>query len=270
MKRSAGLVTLACASLIAGEALAADMPVKAPMAAPVPAAYSWTGCYVGGNAGAILGADRINLAPAGDYLTLVPDVDRALAAHSYSPNTTAGTAGLEAGCNKQWDRFVLGIESDINWSGLDESISASYPIVIFGPNQFWGPHNENVNKQLSWFSTVRARGGVAYDRFFFFLTGGLAIAKVNSNLDYLTTDIFAVHFVGSSSQTRVGATVGAGLEYALTNNWTVKAEYLYLDFGTLSYTSAMISPAPPPNFAWGTEIHLRENVVRAGVNFKFN
>jgi outer membrane immunogenic protein len=70
----------------------------------------------------------------------------------------------------------------------------------------------------------------------------------------------------------VGWAAGAGAEWALTNNWSVKAEYLYLRFDAFSYASPLIAAAVPfaPGYAWSTTITPREHVLRFGVNYKFD
>jgi outer membrane immunogenic protein len=99
--------------------------------------------------------------------------------------------------------------------------------------------------------TARGRIGYAFDRLLPYVTGGLATGNVTA----------AVPGIGSAGNTSTGWTIGAGVELALTGNWTVKAEYLYVDLGT--FDCAACGGTPPAGVGFAT------NVVRAGVNFRF-
>jgi outer membrane immunogenic protein len=134
----------------------------------------------------------------------------------------------------------------------------------------WAAHTETVSKKLDWFSTIRARAGFAIDRVLIFATGGFAIADVRSDLDYLND--FGSHRVGSASKTRFGWVGGGGVEYGLTGNWSMKLEYLYLDFGKFSYSSPNIGTpsANAPNDSWGTDVRAREHILRVGVNYRLS
>src|SRR5947208_3079498 len=126
----------------AGTAGAADLPVKAPVMAPVLApAFSWTGCYIGGNAGWIGGGDRYDLSMAGGFLNplnvfSIP-ANSALLNHSYTSNGSSNsgfTGGGQIGCNYQNGSFVWGVEADINGSSQRDQINASYgPAGPFPP-----------------------------------------------------------------------------------------------------------------------------------------
>jgi outer membrane immunogenic protein len=269
-------------SLGAGTAMAADMRVKAPLykAPPPVAAYSWIGCYFGGNAGWIGSRDSYDLTMDGGFLAsnniYSNPANRVGLEHSYQSNRSSGTAGLQAGCNYQVAPFVVGVEADINWSGLRETISAAY-----GPTQPPAnavAHTETTGNDLKWFSTFRARAGFAWDRVLIYGTAGLAATRIDSS----TAVLFGtgVGFLGNSpfngqvSVSRVGWTAGAGIEYAATDNWILRAEYLYLDFGRFDYLSPcptnICAPAPgQAAFAYNTYVRARENVVRLGVSYKF-
>jgi outer membrane immunogenic protein len=85
-------------------------------------------------------------------------------------------------------------------------------------------------------------------------------------------DTGASTYAGSASPTRSGWTIGGGVEWAFANNWSVKAEYLYLDFGTWSYISPNTSNAggpAAPTFTFATNVRSREQIARIGVNYRF-
>jgi outer membrane immunogenic protein len=249
--------------------MAADLRARAPAykTSVAVAAFSWTGCYVGGNVGWIRGDATLDNFPSGQYVVFLTPAERALNSHSYDLDGSGFTGGLQIGCNKQWNNLVLGVEADFNWTSLSESVTATYPAV--GP---WPITTETVSHKLDWFSTFRARAGYAVDRVLIYATGGLAVGHVKSSYSSVIAPVAPTNFAGSASDTRIGWTVGGGFEYAFTNNWTAKVEYLYLDFDSFSYNSNFTpNPpfSPPAGSTWTTDGRSREHVVRVGLNYKF-
>ncbi len=221
-------------------ALAADMPLKAPPVAPPPA-FSWTGCYIGGEIGYAWARDR--------------DTETVLATGAPSPFSPAGAANVNGpkaggyvGCNWQVQAFVFGVEGDGEWANLKGS--ADYTATGFPPDFY--------ETTIRWQGSVRGRIGYAFDRVLLYATGGVAFARINEHdqvgaVPALFTD---------NASTRTGWTAGAGLEYAFTNHWIGRVEYRYADFGTFSYTSAV--------FAAFQESHrITESAARIGLAFKF-
>ncbi len=277
----AGIIALfAVASVNA--ARAADMPVKAP---PAPVSvYSWTGCYVGGNGGYAWNngksayqdpntADPIN-PPPGDSQILTPT----------STDSSGLIGGGELGCNWQMDpRVVLGLEADIDAAHLSGSAStvvgppADFRIgaVDVGAATLTGTASEQV--LLRWLSTIRARVGVPVlsDRGLLFVTGGLAVGSVSSSGSVvLNSSAPAIYdaWGGSNSSTLTGWTVGGGLEYALTDHWTTKAEYLYYDLGNASHPLNLIASNSIGTYPTlgNTVSPVRGSIIRVGLNYKLN
>jgi opacity protein-like surface antigen len=128
------------------------------------------------------------------------------------------------------------------------------------------------------FSTFRARAAYAWDRLFIYGTSGLAVADLQSqtNVTFGTVPVLGVYsgatHVASTSLTRPGWVGGGGAEYAFAANWSLKGEYLYMDFGTYSYSSPLIAETAPfgPGYSWGSSVREREQLVRIGLNYKFN
>jgi len=138
--------------------------------------------------------------------------------------------GGQLGYNVQLDNnIVIGIEADIQGSDVSDT--------AFG-----------VESKMDYFGTVRGRIGYAFDHILPYFTGGWAWGHNK------VTDQFTGF---ETSNTLSGWTIGGGVEYAFTNNWTVKAEYLYMDLGSDYYDSI------------GADAGLTANVVRAGLNYKF-
>lgn len=147
-------------------------------------------------------------------------------------NTSGGLVGGTVGYNHQFSQIVLGVEGDIDWS----SIKGSSGIATTSD---------------SWLSTVRGRLGYAADRFLPYITGGAAIGNINAG---------ATGLAGGSA-TNVGWTAGAGIEYAITRNWSAKAEYLYVDLGKFNCGAGC--GAATDNVSFNT------NLIRGGFNYRF-
>lgn len=220
------------------------------------------------------------------------------------------TAGVQAGYNYQIGSFVLGVEGDIDWLSAKKTGSYydtadwSYAYGC-GENETcrdYGHYEGGLSGRFSmdWFGTLRARAGVTFDRALIYVTGGLAFGNVKASTSgYFNayydgtvcetcgtevaaavlpgqTPFYSSYWYGSKSSTQVGWTVGAGAEYAITYNWTVKLEYLYYDLGDLSYTVVGTYNDPIYTGLNGTNINsftakhdVTGNIVRVGVNYKF-
>jgi outer membrane immunogenic protein len=256
---AAALVALATVS----SADAADLRVSPVYKAPIAIqAFAWNGCYIGANAGWVGSDTSLHEFPSGQSIGAINPLLGQLVTTNYSLNGSGGVAGGQLGCNRQFGNLVLGIEGDLDYSSLRESTTASYPLTRAG-NAFQLARTQTITHDLNWFSTVRARGGYAFDRLLVFATGGFAIGRVESSFNQIFSS--GAQNLGAGTTTRLGWTVGTGVEYALNAQWSVKAEYLYLDFGTFSYTSPLVQT---PANTWTSDIHSREHIVRAGLNYK--
>jgi outer membrane immunogenic protein len=231
-------------------ALAADLsaPVyKAPPA--VPPSFSWTGCYVGAEAGGAWGHSQQIAA------TSPTPADVGLPITS-GFNMTGALAGGTVGCNYQVGNVVFGVEDDMSWANLTGS---SPDIPPFGTGSV-STTNED------WLDTLRGRVGFAWDRFMIYGTGGGAFAR--EGVGVCTVKSICI----SDSQTRTGWVAGAGGEWAA---WTIrggtltlKIEYLHADFGTGLFVS-------PPAVVAGAlfdsrNVRLTDDIVRGGINWKFD
>lgn len=259
------LASVAALGLV-GTASAADLAVKAPVVyAPL---FTWTGCYLGANGGWV-GSDESYKTY---YAGIAPDVSAAasaLTSNTYSPKDSAGTVGGQFGCQFQAGSWVIGGEWDWNWSGLKEDNTFYYgdPTGAFGV-----PFNQYTHKEMDWFSTVRARVGLAWDRVLIYATGGLAYAGFDS-YNYIKLQpgpLTVPEYNGAYDENRFGWTVGGGLEWAFSNNWTAKAEFLYMDFGSFDYTSPLYTFGVADGRQFKTEVDAKEYVARVGINYLFH
>jgi outer membrane immunogenic protein len=265
----ASVVTLSIGGV--GTALAADLPLKAPPPVVAPV-YNWTGFYIGGNVGGAWNDTRDDVFPTGCFLNNVacglgPTVNP-LRSDSVRLNGSGFTGGGQAGYNWQSGRFVGGIEGDINFNGINDSSFINRPVALPLVGNFI--HSET--EKLQWFGTFRGRVGFTVTpSFLVYATGGLAFGQVKSATAISftsTTDVYA----GSLDETRAGWTVGGGGEWMIAPNWSIKGEYLFIDLGKTGYNNVCITAvctafAPPPSYQ--TDLRVRENVARVGVNYHF-
>jgi outer membrane autotransporter protein len=256
--------------VVANRALPAKAPAyKAPLAAPV----SWTGWYVGGIAGANIG--RADL--------IVPG----FAAASLHPSGVL--IGGTLGYNYQIDRYVIGIEADGSWTNYSGSASCgplSTSTVIDSSGEaatVTQPFFQTTcHDNMSWIATVAGRVGYLFGpRTLTYLKGGVAFGhetwSVSCNLGPLNGQPASSAISGfiedchnpagarfdniSASDTRVGGTIGYGAEFALTQNWSVKGEFDWIDFGSKNLTASD-----------GTVFTAKQwsvSEVKVGVNYHF-
>jgi outer membrane immunogenic protein len=170
-----------------------------------------------------------------------------------SINFSGGTVGGTAGVQLQIAHVVLGFESDLDWAGIRGS-SVRTPSIFGVPSGF----TVNATTNINWDLTARTRVGYARDNWLFFATFGVAVlgAKTNlTTLSGLTCGTFGIigglpgELKCSGSNKRVGATLGAGVEYGFTPNWSAKLEYRYTAAASLELS------------------HINEVLV--GVNYRF-
>jgi outer membrane immunogenic protein len=258
MKKFFPIVTALIAICGAGAAHPADLPdVKGPpvYAPPPPPAFSWTGGYVGLNAGYGWndpGASLIGLGGSawdGYYPPL----------GSYSFKRDGFIGGSQSGFNYQVGSFVFGVEGDFQYSDISGS--------SYTTGTGFGGYAVTLQQRMDWFGTDRVRlGFTPTDRLLVYATGGLAVGRISttSQLDFTGSN----HYDQYGGQTRAGWTAGGGVEYAFTNNWTPKIEYLYYDLGTTTLM-ANGNPSDAP-YQTQTGFQTRGSIVRAGINYKFD
>jgi outer membrane immunogenic protein len=248
----------ALASLCATSAFAADLPVKAPPM--VAAVYSWTGFYVGVNGGYSWGRSNATVDPTVVFATNIRhDVDGGLG---------GGQIGYNWQVNPKW---LLGVEADIQGTGERGSSVDTLPSIRLPGIGITGTATSNTS--FPWFATFRGRVGWLPDpSLLLYATGGAAVGEVKFNTQTtLTAQLFdgntprgapilAVGPTVFDSNTRVGWTVGGGIEKKFDPHWSAKLEYLYIDLGSATYFGGTADE---------TRVSFHDHVFRAGINYEF-
>jgi len=281
MRKPIPLASVIAAALTATPVLAADMAVKAPPAAPIS---SWTGFYVGGNVGYGFGhaSGDLNDPSIGFYSGLgsLPT------SFAESLNLKNPIGGGQFGYNYRIDpHWVVGFEADLQLANqhAGSSQGASTGGTFVGPGiTSITSSNEGTTFEstISWFGTARARGGVLITpTILLYGTGGLAFGRVKAagsgaaNISIteciagygcIPTGTAGEMFVFSQSATRIGWTLGGGIEGALTGNWTWRAEYLYLYLGS---ESGSVADSFGGVATWSAK--FTDNILRAGFDYRF-
>lgn len=264
----------AVAALIGTPALAADMALKAAPPPPAPV-WSWTGFYLGVNAGGSWSTSDVDTSviPSPTYLGLCNIANAGCSsavANAASPNlrSNAFVGGVQAGYNYQVNNTVLGIEADFNsfHNRMSATTTQLYPGFPFG-------FTTNSQVSTNWLLTVRPRVGVlATPAILLYATGGLAVTDLKYSGQFNDTQpgAFAAE-AASVSQTKAGWTVGAGVEGKLSANWSVKAEYLYASFGRVSATGTTTTLVPGAGGdVFNQSANLHTNIARVGLNYLFH
>ena len=258
------------AGCLAAPAHAADLPIGSPdyvERPPIVGLLNWTGFYVGANLGYARNAGNADVTACVVAIAVCPTaafvgspigpIIPGAPVFSFTETMSGVIGGVQAGANWQTGNAVLGIETDLQGTSQSSS-SSTIGVDVNGLND---PNRGFItaanSEKLKSFGTVRGRVGMASDRWLFYVTGGWAYFNWSSSL--------AISGLGAANLSgfQGGGAAGLGVEALITGNWTVRAEYLYLQ-------STNISNAP---FAARPDIFLntrfRENVFRVGVNYVF-
>jgi outer membrane immunogenic protein len=237
LMRNLTIAAVAAAGIALGavqSASAADIARPVYKAAPVIAAFNWSGFYIGGNIGYGWGQGDTNNVGG------IP----------LSWNQDGFFGGGQIGWNWQapGSPWVWGVEVDSQWANMEDDVTVAGGGIV-----------ANAFSELNYFGTARLRlGYAAWDRAMIYATGGLAWGT-----NEIGASVAAGPFLAgaSSSNTHVGWTVGAGVEWALLDNWSAKVEYLYLDLGSQDYFGG---PA-----AGGFDADVTAHTVKVGLNYRF-
>jgi outer membrane immunogenic protein len=259
---------IAAIALIGTPAFAADMAVKAPPVAPAPV-FSWTGFYLGLNAGVSFGraSDDVNyFANYAPFSTTSPCGPAGSALCINSSNTVdmnGSIGGVQAGYNWQNANYLLGVEADFQGTGQSgtRNFAFSFNNSTAIGNVTQGSGGISITERMPWLGTVRGRIGYVANPWLVYATGGLAYGRIEVDssatasafLEPLppvgigTPTCNSTSFSGGTCPvwgfngngvTKIGWTVGGGAELALGGNWIARFEYLFVDLGSFDTTFA--------------------------------
>ncbi len=243
MKKLASAI-VGLTALVASPALAADMAVKAPSYQAPPPAFSWSGCYVGAHVGAGWQASSYVTDGGGPV---------------FFTSGVGALGGAQAGCNAQWRYFVIGLEGEYWASSLyDRAYSQS------------GTRTFDSYSRNRWDAAISVRSGVAFDRAFIYGKLGL----VRGKFDYTTDNsnpASPFSFTERGDAIFTGVLLGVGFEYALTDNWTTKFEYNYIDYGNkiVTFSDVLCDPGCS-TFIQSRTIKEIKQFAKIGLNYKFD
>jgi outer membrane immunogenic protein len=234
--------TVALLAVATGPALAADIPVKAPVykAVVAPVVYSWTGCYIGGNGGGMWVRKS--------WTTFQPTLG---SVDDGGHDANGWLIGGQVGCNYQTGNWVFGVQADYDWADATGTSNDLFFVDL------------TDRSRVRSLGSATARGGYAWDRFLGYVKGGVAWERDN----YDTFRTATLQPFSTASSTRTGLTVGIGGEYAFTDFLTAFIEYDYYAFGTRTETFTLLVPSINP--LRNTDIRENKSVVKVGFNWKF-
>lgn len=218
---------------LTGTAFAADPVASLPVDTVPAPALSWTGAYLGVQAG--------HLWADGSFKTEAhPEVDA-------NGQLGGWLGGVYAGYDHQFsNNLVLGVDADFAWYGVDDFVQFKDPTLNW-------PAESGIKYKLEWGGSARVRAGYAMDRFMPYVAGGVAFAQAD------VASYFGGKVTGRAKPNLVGWTLGAGVDYAMTDNVIARAEFRYVDLGTFDHTA-------------GNEVghgDIKGGEVRLGVAYRF-
>lgn len=223
---------------LSAPAVAADMPVKAPVKM-IAAPYNWSGLYLGAHCGAAWArtrhtGDDAAYQEAGNEL--------------YQLDPTGIMCGGQVGYNFQQGTWLWGVEGDFGYISAKKTIEEI-------------PSPDNLNEvKYGAYGTATLRLGLVQDRILFYAKGGAAFAQIRNIAADLDGGVIDPTSDINVSKTRIGWAAGGGIEYGLTPAWSLKAEYLYMGFGTQSYADLQGG-----TYTFRNQVHT----AKVGINYHF-
>jgi outer membrane immunogenic protein len=253
-----GVLALAGLTVPASAADLGARPItKAPVAAPI-AAYNWSGCYIGANAGGKWGKYSGDVTAGVFPAATVLGFD-GTGGFDNNDFDSSFVGGGQIGCQWQSGAFVWGLEGDFDGTSVKQTFTAGVVPGFVVPAPFVA--GDSIQFKNRWQASVRGRLGYAWDRWMVYATGGVAFADVKATLGLVGLGFF------EDSQTLTGGTVGAGVEYGLTDNVSLGLEYRYTKFSSETFGGNTLAFFALPVTA-STDLETHE--VTARLNWRFN
>lgn len=253
-------------------ATAADMPARGSAVAPAPyvaPVFTWTGFYLGVNAGAAWHGND-NCPGFYDYTSSTGVIGSRVSAFAPACNSddTAFTAGFQGGFNWQMGAVVFGIEGDVNWLGNDNKYG--YGAYLYDGKYY----TLDASPRSTMLGSLRGRLGWSFDRALLYMTGGAAFRN-STNGDSISVYSAATGgnllttYATNSDRNNIGWSLGGGLEWAFTNNVSLKIEYLHSQFDR-GNNLFVTSNSNYNSYAFRNDNSTDSiDVVRFGINYRF-
>ena len=271
------LLTTTATLALASAALAADLPARRAPPAPyvVAPVFTWTGFYIGGNAGYAF-SDNNRITTTGQAAANITTVALGARPGLVALDQDGFTGGGQIGYNQQIGNFVIGIEADAAYTDLQRTVNAvtTAPAAVGGAA---ATRNNVFRSSLDYLGTVRGRVGYAWDRVLVYGTGGFAYGDVTHTANFFgPLPANVLQFTGRRSTIETGWAAGGGVEYAMpTWNWfgssavTLKAEALYYDLGRRTVAVNLVPGSGGVGTGYNSRFETSGVIARAEINFKF-
>lgn len=258
MRNTSVRMTVACIGLVclAGTARAADP--------------DWTGFYTGVTAGTAMGKAEMSLNPTGRFNgpTASDITDGNFWRGTTDLDSTAFTGGLYGGYQVKVNRIVYGLEGEAGYLGLKDSSTRTATVAATT-----SVYRLDQKVETDFFASLRPRVGYVPEAFsgslLLFATGGVTLTHARVDQKFTQLNV-TYHSEGlSEDKMLVGWTVGGGMEYALSKAWSLKAEYLYAELGTVEKNDVTGNPAVNAGYRTNNKAELTTHILRIGTAWHF-
>jgi outer membrane immunogenic protein len=263
------LISVVALVLGGSAASAADLaPAPIYTKAPVAVPHSWAGFYGGGNAGWV--GSTGNTIDLSGTDTGTGGLGTSLASGEIPSSIDLGYSGFlggaQLGYNWQSSNWVFGFEGDIDWASAKSSVVVPDAAAL----GLHTPLTTDASRELDWLATIRGRIGYSLTApLLLYATGGLAVGEHKLGIGVVAPNALPpADLFDNTSTISAGWTIGAGAEWMFARQWSVKAEYLYVDLGNISSTINYAYPLAN-NSSLTATAHDRDNIVRGGINYHF-
>lgn len=232
-------------------------------------AHDWSGGYFGGSVGGTEGvsptAASTSAGFGGSYFT-AGDPEQVAGAGDGEVSEWNPSGGLFGGYGHQFSNLYVGFEGGANSLSFDDSRSSTVTYTSAPASQF----TLRQTVKADWQATLRARLGWAQDRWLGYVTAGGAVTEVRVNTSFTDNFMRGAGAQDSSGEAKAGWVIGGGIEYALSDNWFLRMEYLYADYGKVNTFAVITNPSfPALANSLQDKIDFRTQTVSVGIAYRF-
>jgi outer membrane immunogenic protein len=258
-----GALALAAMTISASAADIPRRPPPPPVVAP-PVVYNWSGFYIGGHLGGKW-ADHDGDIFLDQFVGFTP-LGLLAFGNGGKDDETAFIGGGQIGFNWQAGSWVFGVEGDFSATSAERTFVCCGPLVSPLVPFVQG---DTISVKNDWQASIRGRIGYAWDRFMVYATGGIAFANIEATVALVPVGPLPGLFA-DASETLVGGTVGAGIEFGLWDNWTLGAEYRFTKFDSGDFNHGNFFVTPITSFPLRSSFDLETHEVTARLNYRFS